>query len=139
MKTASWVLLALIGVVVLALSLLSAQIAFVGDFNIGPVPLTKLAAAAEGVGPALRAARGTAAGYAAAYAVLFLAIVLGPYRRGETWAWWAILAGALMLSALVALRVPLLDTQLGVGPVGIQLAVVLIALLLDMGRLRSAR
>src|SRR5262245_66387285 len=44
---------------------------------------------------------------------LFLAITLGPYRRGDVWAWWALLAGILVVSGLILLRVPLLGIQLG--------------------------
>jgi hypothetical protein len=139
MKTASFVILALVGAATLALSLLSARIAYVGEWRVGQVPLAQVVAASPGVGPALRGARGTAAAYAAGYAVLFLVIVLGPYRRGERWAWWAILGGVLTVLALVALRVPSLGTQLGVGPAIFQLAVVVIGLLLDVGRLRSGR
>lgn len=138
MKTASWVILAVLGVLVLGSSLLSASVAYGRDWPIGPSTLSGLDAAVPGVGPALRGARGTAAGFGAAYAVLLLGVVLGPYRRRETWAWWAILASATVLALVIGLRVPLVGWRAGAGT-GLTLwGVVLLALLLDLGRLRGA-
>ncbi|HLA77702.1 MAG TPA: hypothetical protein VJU18_09005 [Vicinamibacteria bacterium] len=135
MKTASWVILTVLGVAVLGLSLLSAGVAYGSDWPIGPSTLLGLDAAVPGVGAALRGARGTAAGFAAAWAVLFLTIVLGPYRRRETWAWWGILASATVLAAILGLRVPLVGSRLGAGT-GLTLwIVVVVGLLFDAGRL----
>src|SRR2546422_2986702 len=95
-RTTSWILLTVVGALVLVGSLASAGLAYSrGEYPIGTVPLTEVAGGREGVATALRAIRGTSAAYAAAYAVLFLFIVTGPYRRGDVWAWWAILAGVL--------------------------------------------
>jgi hypothetical protein len=55
---------------------------------------------------AVRARRATAAAYAAGFATLFLLISVGPYRRGEVWAWWALLLGMLVVSVLILLRIP---------------------------------
>jgi hypothetical protein len=52
---------------------------------------------------------------AALAGILFLAIVFGPYRRGDTWAWWALLGGTAFLAVVILLRVPLLDTKAGAG------------------------
>jgi hypothetical protein len=139
MKTASWVLLTVVGVAIVLVSLLSARLAYVtGDYNIGPAKVAEVAGDRPAVASALRGMRGTAAAYAAAYGVLFLSIVLGPYRRGEVWCWWALLWGALALEAFTLARIPLLGTQLGVGPASVQLALVVVGLLLDVGRLKSA-
>src|SRR5215212_11568384 len=46
--------------------------------------------------------RATAATWALGYALLGLAVVLVPYRRGERWAWWALLI-SLGLSQLLSL------------------------------------
>jgi len=102
------------------------------------ITLDDVAAGRPEVATALRARRGTAASFAAAYAVLFLAVVLGPYRRGDTWSFWAVLAAALTLGILTALRVPLLGTRAGAGTGLVQLAVVIVALLLDIRRVRAA-
>lgn len=140
MKTASWVILAVMGALVVLASLISAWLAYGGsDYPIGPMNLAEIAAAHEGVGPALRGIRGTSAAYAGAYGVLFLAIVLGPYRRREVWAWWAILGGVATLAVLTALRVPTLGVARGVGAALIELAIVLVGLLLDVARLRAPR
>ncbi len=137
MKTASWVILTVLGVIVLALSLLSASIAYGRDWPIGPSTLLGLDAAVPGVMPALRGARGTAAGFSAAWAALLLTVVLGPYRRRETWAWWAILISATTLVVILGLRVPLVGSSLGAGT-GLTLwIVVVVGLLLDLGRLRQ--
>ena len=138
MRIVSWVLLALVGVATLVASLLSANVAYrSAQDQIGPVGLEELAAGRGEVAAALRARRGTAAAFAAAYAVLFLSIVLGPYRRGDRWAWWALLAGVLVLFGLTLLRVPALGTRAGVGTAAVQLATVVAALLLELRRLRA--
>jgi hypothetical protein len=89
------------------------------------------------VATAIRARRGTAAAFAAAYGVLFLAVVLGPYRRGDAWSWWALLASSVTLAILTAIRVPALGTRAGAGTGLVQLAVVVVALLLDVSRVRA--
>lgn len=135
MRTMSWVLLLVLGVLTLIASFGSAHLAYRGDYRVGPTPIVELAAGRPEVLLALRGIRGTAAAYAAGFAVLFLAIVLGPYRCGEKWAWWALFAGLLVVTVLVVLRVPLLGLRLGVGTALIQAGVGLVALLLDVRRL----
>jgi hypothetical protein len=96
------------------------------------------------VATALRARRATAAAYGAGFATLFLAIVLGPYRRGDVWAWWAVAAGTVVVSVLILLRIPLLGLQLGSTAGGtattaiIQLVVVGLGLALGSGRLKGS-
>ena len=140
MRTTSWVLLTIVGAVTLLVSLISANLAYRGDFAIGPAG-TRIEDVAAGRTPVLeglRGIRGTSAAYAAAYAVLFLAIVLGPYRRGEVWAWWALLAAIAALALIVALRMAFLSSRLGVGAALIPTGLALVALLFDVRRL-SAR
>jgi hypothetical protein len=142
MKTASWILLAVAGALILLGSFASLYTAYIGG---APDPLTPsislddVAAGRPEVATAIRARRGTAAAFAAAYAVLFLSVVLGPYRRGDTWSWWALLAAALTLGILIMARVPLIGTRAGAGTGLVQLAVVIVALLLDVRRVRVAR
>jgi hypothetical protein len=140
MKTASWIILSVVG----ALTLLGSAASTVEAYRstgevIGSVSLKELAAGKPDVETALRARRATAAAYAAGFATLFLAIALGPYRRGDRWAWWAILIGTLVLVGLVMLRVPLLGTGPGGTGVGalIQLGVVALGLALGAGRLKT--
>jgi hypothetical protein len=141
MKTASWVLLAIVGVLLLlgsGASLFTAYNRSAPDALTPTISLDDVTAGNPEAATALRARRGTAASFSAAYGVLFLAIVLGPYRRGDTWSWWTLLAGALTLAILTAARVPLLGTQAGAATGLIPLAVVVVALLLDVRRLRGA-
>jgi len=140
LRTASWVLLTIAGSLVLLVSLISANLGYRGDFLIGGSPVAEVAAGHEPILTALRGIRGTSAAYAAAFAVLFLAIATGPYRRGDTWAWWALLAATAMLVLVALARVPLLGIPLGQGGSGPALTlggVVLLGLLLDLGRLGS--
>ncbi len=140
LRTASWVLLALVGAITLLISLASANLAYRGDYPIGGVPVAEVAGRAE-ILAALRGIRGTSAAYAAGFAVLFMATVLGPYRRGDRGAWWALLAAAAVVVLVTAARVPVLAIPFGSGgsgPATIQGAVILFALLLDVGRLRSS-
>lgn len=140
MRTTSWVLLTIVGAITFLVSLLSASIAYRGDYTIGAglTPIEEVAAGRPAVLEGLRGIRGTSAAYAAAYAVLFLAIVLGPYRRGDTWAWWALLAGIAALAAIVLARAAFLSSRLGIGAALIPTGLALLALLLDVRRL-SAR
>jgi hypothetical protein len=139
MKTASWVLLTLVGALTLVGGLASANLAYRGgEERIGGVEIHQLAAGREEVVTALRARRGTAAAYAVGFATLFLFVVLGPYRRGERWCWWALLVTVVALALLSAARIPFLGARQGAEAAGIQLGVVIVALMLDVRRLRSA-
>jgi hypothetical protein len=138
MRTASWVILAIVGALTMLGSMASCYVAYKApDDQIGPVTLSQLTSGQPEAGTALRARRGTAAAYAGAFAALFLAIVFGPYRRGDTWAWWALLIGAGVLAVMVLLRVPFLDTRAGAGAGLITLVAVGLALALDARRLSS--
>lgn len=150
MKTASWMLLALAGALTLLVSLNSARRAYWTDSDeIGPASLKELAAGRPEVAMAVRARRATSAAYAAGFATLFLLVSVGPYRRGEVWAWWALLVGMLVVSVLILLRVPLLrvpsagsSATVGAGTALaslIQLLVVGVGLALGAGRLRQGR
>ena len=143
MKTASWVLLTIVGVLMLLGGFASLYTAYTDSSGprdaLGPnATVEDVKAWRPEVATAIRARRGTAAAFAAAYAVLFLSVVLGPYRRGDAWSWWALLAAALTLGISIVARVPALGTRAGAGTGLVQLAVVIVALLLDVRRLRAA-
>jgi hypothetical protein len=138
MKTASFVVSFLVGLAIVALSLLSARNAYTRDWAVGPTTVSKIEAIAPGAGLALRGARGTAAAFGTAFGVLWLTVVLGPYRRGEAWAWWALLGAILALAVVTLLRVPLTGARAGVGPALTLLVMVLLGLVLDIGRVRKA-
>jgi hypothetical protein len=129
MRKTSWVLLTIVGGLTLLVSLASASLAYRGDYTIGEggTPIAEVAAGRPAVLEGLRGIRGTSAAYAAAYAVLFLAIVLVPYRRGEVWAWWAVLAGIATLALLVIARLAFLGSRLGIGAAMIPTGLALLA------------
>jgi hypothetical protein len=139
LKTASWVLVALAAVLTLLLSLVSFGVAYRearDEFGMGGPTLSDVAAGKPEVATAIRARRATASAYATGWSILLLAVTLVPYRRGEKWAWWAILAATVIPTLLSLLRVPLLGTNLGAGTALVQSGVVVLGLLLDVGRLR---
>jgi hypothetical protein len=139
LRTASWVVLAIVGALVLLGALNSANLAYQGDFRVGGASIGDIAAGREGVLVGLRGARGTAAAWAAGWAALFLAVVVGPYRRGDAAAWWGILASAVVLAAVAGARVAFTGARSGTSEPLILLAVVLVALLLDVRRLAGGR
>lgn len=144
MKTVSWILLAVVGGLTVLGSLGSLALAYFGNpSNDILAPGLSVKAVGEWRPDALtgtRARRGTAAAYALGYGLLFMTVVLVPYRRGEVWAWWAILGAAVTVFIAYALRMFTLGTNQGVGvPGAVQLGVIAIALLLDAGRLRAPR
>ena len=144
MKTVSWVLLAVVGALTVLGSLGSLGVAYFGnpanEFLARGVTVTDVGDWRLDALTATRARRGTAAAYALGYGVLFLTLVLVPYRRGEVWAWWAILGASVIVFIAYALRMFTIGTSQGVGiPGALQLGVIAVALLLDAGRLRAPR
>ncbi len=140
MRTASWVLLTIVGVLITLGSLLSASVAYRSPQNDALVPGTTMDTLETGddIKVAIRARRGTAAAYAAAFGTLLVFVVLVPYRRGEVWSWWAILVSLGVLVLLTLLRWPLLGTERGVGSAATILGIGVVALLLDLNRIRPA-
>jgi hypothetical protein len=140
LRIVSWVVLALVGALVVVGSLGSLSLAYSGGQDVLIPDGTTLSDLAEWnpeVAKALQGRRGTAAAFATAFATLFLFVVLVPYRRGEVWSWWALLAAVVVLACLTALRIPALGIQGGVGPAVTLLVAVVVGLLLDVGRLIS--
>jgi len=139
MRTLSWVLLLLAGIAALLVSFASAGLAYTHqDYAIGGIAVAEVAASRPGLELALRGVRGTSAAYGAAFAVFYLFVVLGPYRRGERWAWWAILVTVATLVLIALLRVPTLGVKFGIGAPLIQGTWALVGLLLDVGRLKRS-
>ena len=138
LRTASWVLLTIAGGLTLLISLVSSFLAYLGNYPIGGMPVAEVAGGREGLLTALRGIRGTSAAFGAAFAVLLLGTVLGPYRRGDTGAWWTILLATLAMALIVLARIPTLGVALGQGgtPAAYTLGgLILLALLLDVRRL----
>jgi hypothetical protein len=138
MKTASWILIAVAATLTLLGGLVSMGIAYrSASDQFGPVTLAELSAGKPDVATALRARRATAGSYAAGFGALLLAVAIGPYRRGDAWAWWAVLVSTLVLTIGSVLRVPFLGTWPGANTALIQLVVIGIGLALGASRLRS--
>lgn len=139
MRTASWVILAVVGALTILGGLGSLGLAyFGGNDNIARgTTVQSLAAGNDEVATALRGRRATAAGYAIAFGALFLAVAAGPYRRGDAWSWWALLVSAATLAIATALRIPMLGTRRGTGAAALLFLVTLAGLLLDLGRVRG--
>ena len=139
LRTASWVVLALEGALVLLVSLISASLAYRGDFPVGGVSIGEVASGRDAVLEGLRGARGTAAAWGAAWAVLFLAAVVGPYRRGDVATWWGILFSLVALAAVAGARALFISSRLGISTPLILLVLGVVALLLDVKRLSGPR
>jgi hypothetical protein len=82
------------------------------------------------VATALRGRRVTAATWALAYGIMLWWVLLVPYKRGERWAWWAILLSIVVSQLLSLARIPMLDTQQGAAASAILMGVALVGLLL---------
>jgi hypothetical protein len=140
LKTVSWALVALVAGLTLLASLASFRVAYSGardEFGVGGPTLSDIASWKPEVATGIRARRATASAYATGWSLLLLIVATIPYRRGESWAWWAILAASVIPAVLTLLRIPLLGTRLGVGAALMQTGVVVLGLLLDVGRLRG--
>jgi hypothetical protein len=138
LRIISWVVLTLVGALILLSGVGSTQFALSGgDDQFGDVTLSQLTEGDTNTANLIHGRRLTAAAFAAGYSVLFLFVVLFPYRRGEVWSWWAILISTVVLSAIILLRIPYLGISLGASVGYSMLAVVVIALLLDIARLKK--
>jgi hypothetical protein len=141
MRMASWILLIVVAVLIMLGGLLSAGVAYFGpadnDIYDAPTSLADLGVSPE-TAQALRGRRGTAAAFAAGFATFLFLTALGPYRKGDTWAWWSILCSTAVVACIIALRLPTIGSSLGAGTGGLILGAVIIALLLDIQRLKRA-
>jgi hypothetical protein len=91
------------------------------------------------VAEALRGRRVTAATWALAFGLLLGYVVLVPYRRGERWAWWAILLSLGLSQLLSMARFVAMGRTQGAGTSGILLAIGLLGLMAGAPRLFMTR
>lgn len=129
---ASWVILFVVLAATTILSVQSLWLAYTGPRDNIAREYTLEQVRASGGDDAVKAIRGrraTAATWALGYALLGLAVVLGPYRRVERWAWWALLLSLGLPQLLSLLRAPMLATTQGAGAPSVLLALTLLALL----------
>ncbi|HEX5732178.1 MAG TPA: hypothetical protein VF131_05015 [Blastocatellia bacterium] len=143
---ASWVILLILSAFLAAGSAASMANAYFGptdELTPNGVTLEQIRAAGGERGDeavkAFRGRRATAATWALGAALLSIFVVVIPYRRGERWAWWALLA-ALGLSQFLSLaRAVTLGTTFGTGTPAIILSVLLIGLLAGVPRMFRKR
>ena len=84
---------------------------------------------------AFKARRVTAATWALAFALLAIAVILVPYRRGEQWAWWALLVAMGLSQILSIARAVAIPTTSGAGTSGLLLAFTLMGLMAGAPRI----
>ncbi|MFY9609391.1 MAG: hypothetical protein WAU45_12350 [Blastocatellia bacterium] len=93
---------------------------------------------AQGGEEAFKAFKGrrlTAATWALGYALLAIAVTLVPYRRGEQWAWWALLVAMGLSQILSIARAVTIPTTSGAGTSGVLLAFTLLGLMAGAPRM----
>lgn len=140
---ASWVILLVVSAAIVLLSAQSLRIAYTGKPDSLTREYTLTQIGEQGGDQAVMAFRGrraTAATWALAFGLLAIAVTLVPYRRGERWAWWALLVSLGLSQFLSLARAIALATTAGVGAPETVLALVLLALLAGVPRMfqRSA-
>ena len=135
---ASWVLLLLLTASVAALSANSVGTAYGGGSDqITPTHSLEqiTSATSQEVGLAIRGRRATASTWALGCALLSIFVVLIPYRRGERWAWWALLIAWGIPQFISLARGLALGTTFGTGASGTILAVLLLGLMAGAPRM----
>jgi hypothetical protein len=134
----SWVVLLVLSIIIVLASLGSLGTAYFGtqDALSGNVTLDQIREiGGEEAVDAFRGRRATAATWALAYGIISIAVILGPYRRGRRWAWWALLASLGLSQLLSAARAVTLGTTLGTGAAGILFGLLLLGLLAGAPRM----
>ncbi len=131
--TVGWALLLLLAAALTLLSINSTYIPLVSrpDGVTSSVTIDDIGAkTSPEVATALRGRRVTAATWALAYGLILWGVLLFPYRRGERWAWWAVLLSVVASQLLSLARVPVLGTRQGAGASAALTGVALVGLLL---------
>jgi hypothetical protein len=139
---ASWVILLVVSV---GIALVSVQSLFVAygkqDENL-TVEYSTAQIREQGGDEAFKAFKGrrvTAATWALGYALLAIAVTLVPYRRGEQWAWWALLLAVGLSQILSIARAITIPTTSGAGTSGVLLAFTLLGLMAGAPRMFGNR
>jgi hypothetical protein len=135
---ASWIILAILMGAATILSLQSLWVAYTRSPDRLSAGFTTEQIREHGGDDAVKAFKGrraTAATWALGYALLGLAVVLIPYRRGERWAWWALLVSIGLSQLLSLARAAMLGTTSGLNTPGLILAFALLGLLAGAPRM----
>jgi hypothetical protein len=128
----SWVMLAVVMALTVLASAQSLAIAYYGppdSITTAIAPDQAVQQSGDDVVKTLRGRRATASTWALGCSLLGLIVVLFPYRRGEHWAWWAILLSLGLSQFLSTGRIVVLGTAHGAGIPAIILGATLLALL----------
>jgi hypothetical protein len=143
---ASWIILLVLSAAIGLFSLGSLRIAYFNPEldNLTPAMNIKQLESLGGqpavdTAKAIQGRRATAATWAFAYAVLAVLVTLFPYRRGEKWAWWALLIALGLSQLLSAARVVTIGTSQGASGAVTLLAVLLIGLLAGVPHMFAKR
>jgi hypothetical protein len=124
-----WFMLLVLGIVMTLGGLESLLFAYrAGNETPGGVSMQELAKISPELPVALRGRRATAASLAITCGILISWLAAVPYRRGEKWAWWALLSAVGLGALLSMLRVSALGTRAGVAGAGIFLIWLIVAL-----------
>jgi hypothetical protein len=139
---ASWVILLIVSGAIVLFCFLSLWVAYTGkpDGLTRDYSLTQIQEQGGDLAvKAFRGRRATAATFAIGYGLLALAVTWIPYRRGEKWAWWALLISMGLSQFLSLVRAVMLVTADGLSTPAILLAFSLLALLAGAPRMFSHR
>jgi len=138
----SWVILLVVSGSIFLLSAQSLRIAYTGapDTLAGEYTLTQIQEhGGDQAVKAFRGRRATAATWALGYALLAIAVIWVPYRRGEKWAWWAVFLSVGVSQLLSLARALTLATTVGTGAAAVLFAFVLLGLLAGAPRIFGNR
>ena len=139
---ASWVILLVVSSMTLLTAAQSVGVAYFGSGDSLTPEYTLAQIREQGGEQAAKAFRGrrvTAATWALGYALLSIAVILVPYRRGERWAWWAILISVGLPQLLSLARAITLVTTAGTLTPALLLAFFLLGLLAGTPRMFGDR
>jgi hypothetical protein len=135
---ASWVILLVVSAGIALVSLQSLSVAYGKSDETLTREYTTVQIREQGgeeAFKAFKARRVTAATWALAYALLAIAVTLVPYRRGEQWAWWALLIAIGVSQILSMARAVTVVTTSGAGTAGVLLAFTLLGLMAGAPRM----
>jgi hypothetical protein len=147
---ASWVILLVLCGALMIFSLLSLSTAYFsnqdtlysGDngpasVHVGLEEIRQLGG--DGAVKAFKGRRATAATWAVGFSLLAGLVTFFPYRRGEKWAWWALLVSMGLSQFLSLSRLVTIGTASGAGTSGIILALFLLGLLAGVPHMFARR
>ena len=138
----SWVILLVVSGAIVVFSMMSLWVAYTGKPDALTQEYSLTQVAEQGGDQAVKAFRGrraTAATFALGFGLFALIVTWIPFRRGERWAWWALLICFGLSQLLSMARAVMLITTVGVGTPAVLLAFALLGLMAGAPRMFSPR